>query len=335
MAFLKTRSSQGTTPQDANPIEPSDGTDALRRRARHRLIGATLLVLAAVLILPWLFDAPPAVVQPSTPVVIAGQNNADNSVQPTSPITTASPLPENLAPTDDDPPPAEPVPGNATATVAPAPAPTTPPTVSTAANRSNTPEGATAQGRVGRTQSQAPSPSPAQTQAAAPRRETAPAAVTTTQPRTQANRTTPPARQQVAKQRRPTNLDELIAQQQARPSQTPNAANNRAPNAAPTPPATSKPHAQTGSPQTPPVNYNFPEKGRFVVQIGAFVDADKLANVRQKLNAAGLSNYTQRVTLNGKQVTRVRLGPFSTRKELEKTAARVRALGLPVSMYQL
>ena len=50
---------------------------------------------------------------------------------------------------------------------------------------------------------------------------------------------------------------------------------------------------------------------------------------------AGLNNYTQTVTVNGQQVTRVRIGPFTSRKQMEQVAAKVRALGLPVSMYQL
>ena len=83
------------------------------------------------------------------------------------------------------------------------------------------------------------------------------------------------------------------------------------------------------------MNYDFPEKGRFVVQIGAYVDTNKVASVRRQLSQAGLNNYTQRVTINGQQVTRVRIGPFTSRKQMEQAANKVRALGLPVSLYQL
>ena len=95
-------------------------------------------------------------------------------------------------------------------------------------------------------------------------------------------------------------------------------------------------HALAGAAkQQPPVEYNFPEKGRFVVQIGAYVEADRVANVRRRLSQAGLNNYTQKVTIDGKQVTRVRIGPFTSRKQMEQVASKVRALGLPVSLYQL
>ena len=45
--------------------------------------------------------------------------------------------------------------------------------------------------------------------------------------------------------------------------------------------------------------------------------------------------FERRVTVNGQQITRVRIGPFTSRKQMEQAAAKVRALGLPVSMYQL
>ena len=78
---------------------------------------------------------------------------------------------------------------------------------------------------------------------------------------------------------------------------------------------------------------DFPATGRFVVQVGAFVEDGKVAAVRRQLSAAGLNNYTQVVKINGKDVTRVRMGPFSTRKEMDRVADKVRSLGLPVSVY--
>ena len=70
-----------------------------------------------------------------------------------------------------------------------------------------------------------------------------------------------------------------------------------------------------------------------MVQVGAFVEDARVAETRRKLSAAGISNFTQKVKIGGKEVTRVRMGPFTTRKEMERVAAKVKALGLPVSMY--
>ena len=132
--------------------------------------------------------------------------------------------------------------------------------------------------------------------------------------------------------RKPANIDELIAQRQA---QTQAQARENKPSPAPNKPAATNTATKTEPAKQPPVEYNFPEKGRFVVQIGAYVEADKVVNVRNRLKQAGLNNYTQKVSINGQQVTRVRIGPFTSRKQMEQAASKVRALGLPVSLYQL
>ena len=75
--------------------------------------------------------------------------------------------------------------------------------------------------------------------------------------------------------------------------------------------------------------------GRHVVQVGAFADPEKAREVRQKIEQAGLSTYTHVAdTPDGKR-TRVRLGPFATRAEAEKTAAKIRTLGLSSAIFSL
>lgn len=75
--------------------------------------------------------------------------------------------------------------------------------------------------------------------------------------------------------------------------------------------------------------------GRFVVQIGAFSEASAVREARGKVEKLGLVTYTQQVdTTNGPR-TRVRLGPFATREEAEKAAARVKAVGLPGAVLAL
>ena len=65
-----------------------------------------------------------------------------------------------------------------------------------------------------------------------------------------------------------------------------------------------------------------------VVQIGAFADADKLREVRGKVERLGLKTYTQVIDSDGARRTRVRVGPFATRAEAEEAAARIKAGGL-------
>lgn len=82
-----------------------------------------------------------------------------------------------------------------------------------------------------------------------------------------------------------------------------------------------------------------PEKataGRVVIQVGAFTDAAKVRDVRSKLEQAGLKTYTQVVEgKEGKSTTRVRVGPFETREEADKVAARIRKLNLSAALLTL
>lgn len=74
---------------------------------------------------------------------------------------------------------------------------------------------------------------------------------------------------------------------------------------------------------------------RVVVQVGAYADAAKLAEARQKLERLGLKTYTQVVNADGAKRTRVRVGPFASKAEADKAAARIKAAGLPVAILTL
>jgi DedD protein len=73
------------------------------------------------------------------------------------------------------------------------------------------------------------------------------------------------------------------------------------------------------------------DPAKVILQVGSFQDADKVREVRRKLEQAGLKTYTQVVEKDGKKSTRVRVGPFESRAEADKAAARIRKLDLPVS----
>jgi DedD protein len=74
------------------------------------------------------------------------------------------------------------------------------------------------------------------------------------------------------------------------------------------------------------------DHAKVILQVGAFSDADKVREVRRKLEQAGLKTYTQVVEKDGKKSTRVRVGPYESRAEADKAAARIRKLDLPVSI---
>jgi DedD protein len=76
-------------------------------------------------------------------------------------------------------------------------------------------------------------------------------------------------------------------------------------------------------------------QGRFVVQVGAFADNERASVARLKLEKAGLKTYTQVAeTKEGKRI-RVRLGPFESRAEADKAAAKVKGLDLPAAVLAL
>ena len=71
------------------------------------------------------------------------------------------------------------------------------------------------------------------------------------------------------------------------------------------------------------------------MQVGAFAEAAAVRDARSRVEKLGLVTYTQVVeTADGKR-TRVRVGPFSSREEADKTAARLKAAGLPVAVMTL
>ena len=74
---------------------------------------------------------------------------------------------------------------------------------------------------------------------------------------------------------------------------------------------------------------------RMVVQVGAYADPAKLGEARQKLEKLGLKTYTQVVEVDGNKRTRVRVGPFANRADADKTAARIKAAGLPAAILTL
>ncbi|MEQ1536526.1 MAG: SPOR domain-containing protein [Burkholderiaceae bacterium] len=75
--------------------------------------------------------------------------------------------------------------------------------------------------------------------------------------------------------------------------------------------------------------------GRFVVQVGAFAENEKAREARLKVERAGLKTYVHVAeTPQGKRI-RVRAGPFATRAEAEKAAAKIKTLDLPAAILTL
>ena len=77
------------------------------------------------------------------------------------------------------------------------------------------------------------------------------------------------------------------------------------------------------------------EAQRFVVQVGAFADADAARETRKQVERIGLKTYTQLAQTAAGNRIRVRIGPFATRGEAEAALAKAKAAGLAAVVLPL
>ena len=75
--------------------------------------------------------------------------------------------------------------------------------------------------------------------------------------------------------------------------------------------------------------------GRFVVQVGAYNDIERLKAARTKLEKLGYKSYTQDVDSTTGKRTRVRVGPYASKQEAESVAAKLKAAGMQAAILSL
>jgi DedD protein len=102
----------------------------------------------------------------------------------------------------------------------------------------------------------------------------------------------------------------------------------------PKPAAATPPAAPVASPPAPAAAPT-PANGRWVVQVGAYNDMERLRAARAKLQLLGYASYTQDVDSPTGKRTRVRVGPFKSRAEADAVAARVKTAGLQAAVLAL
>jgi len=100
MAFFKFRKASEPSPTDAQTTEP---VEVMRKRARHRLMGAVVLVLTAVVVFPLLVDKQPRPVAVDIPIEIPDKNKvrpletevaeAEKESQKTAPVAPETSIP--------------------------------------------------------------------------------------------------------------------------------------------------------------------------------------------------------------------------------------------------
>lgn len=301
MAFFKFRwpgqSEQADKPAKRSRSAQAESIEVMRRRARHRLIGAAVLVLLGVVGFPLLFDTQPRPVPVDIPIEIPDRNKV-------APLVVPAAAPELPA-------------SRAVAPAAKAPVATTAPR-----------PGERATSGVGAGLGDG------EELVASTRVPAAPAAVApVTRPAAEA-RPKPEARPEVKAEAKPkpAAAPEPKPQPKTEPKPEPKPAPDRKP------PATddaARARALLEGRAVEPAAAVRAEDGRFIVQVGAFADADKAREARTKLERAGLKSYTQVVdTKDGKRV-RVRVGPLASRAEADKAASRIKGLGLTASVLTL
>ena len=340
MAFFKNRSSAASESASSGKAEevsrvevPVQSADDLRRRARHRLIGSAILVVAAVIVLPLVLDSSPRTVSPGIPISLGGKTDT-----PAAPVPAASGMVEtsrSLAANEQV---VEASPAASAASSASEPDAASEPAASAAAlppvaAASRAPHAAAPHhGLAALPAAGLHAPPTRQAQAPVVRADDE---VTASRLQADAERKARLERQ--AREQAQQHRQLLERQKQEKAAKAAKARADAERRARQQQLQAQKARAASEAAQahaSEKAAYSkFPEKGRFVVQVGAYVEPGRIASVRNRLSAAGLSNYTQVVKVNGKDVTRVRMGPFGSRQQMEHVAAKVRALGLPVSMY--
>ncbi|ODS67389.1 MAG: sporulation protein [Acidovorax sp. SCN 65-108] len=277
MAFFKFRwPGQGEQAQAEKPSKrprtpQAESIEVMRRRARHRLIGAAVLVLVGVVGFPMLFDTQPRPIPVDIPIEIPDRNKVAPLVVP-APVAEAPAAAKPPTPSSQD--------------VATAPRPTP--------QRNNSAVGnglADGEELVQGSRPAASKPAPA----APAKPEAKP------EPKPEPK---PPVPSEPKPVQRPDEAARARALLEGRSAE----------------PATAAATA---------------EEARFIVQVGAFADADKVREARTKVERAGMKTYTQVVDTKDGKRTRVRVGPFTNRAEADKAAARIKALDLSASVLTL
>ena len=77
------------------------------------------------------------------------------------------------------------------------------------------------------------------------------------------------------------------------------------------------------------------DEQRFVVQVGAFADAEAARETRKNVEKLGMKTYTQVAQTSAGSRIRVRVGPFATRGEAEAALAKAKAAGLNAVLLTL
>ena len=302
---------------------PQETIDTLRRRARHRLIGAAVLVGLAIIGFPLLFDTQPRPVAVNAPITSPDKDKVAPLRTP-DPVPAAASLGEReemvsgaVAPRG----------GERTASAsaaAVAPARRASAEKPAAPTRDARPDAAAADARAKAEEAaRLKAEEAARAKAAQAKREEEAKAAQARRDddRSQAQTDAQAKREEAARAKRE---QEARAKRESElRAKRDEAARARALLEGRGTPSADKPAAADA------------KGGRFIVQVGAFADDSAVREARQKAERAGVKTYTQTVETSAGKRTRVRAGPFSSREDADKAAGALKKAGLGGSVLSL
>ncbi|MDH0867248.1 SPOR domain-containing protein [Mitsuaria sp. GD03876] len=303
------RSGDGGRGRGRGGAEAVDDVQQLRIRARRRLIGAAVLVGVAVIVFPLLFETQPRPIPVDLPIDIPRKDGAVPLAIPTpaAPATRAQGADGDAGRgiiTES----AEQAAGDRAV-----PPPEAPPTRAAQATQ--------------------PVADPVPATRADPRPDERATMAEPARPRAEAKpESRPEPKPEARAERKPEAKPEVRAE--ARPERKPEPKPESKPDtrAAEAARAQALLEGRSTSDKKPDAAAS---GGRFIVQVGAYADGKAAQDVRAKVERLGLKTYTQAVdTADGKRI-RVRVGPFASRDEADKAAARVRGGGLAPAVLTL
>ena len=285
-----------SNPPHAPAAGQPESMDVIRKRAKHRLIGAAVLVLIGVVGFPLLFDAQPRPIAVDIPIEIPGKNTVKPLAMPAKPevLATAPAKPEAKA---------------------------SAPAKTEKTEKTDKADKVTAAASLG-----------SEEEIITEKRPVAPAIQAQAAIKKEADKKEAREAERLARAdiKTPTKPE-------AKPESKPEAKADPKPAAKSDDGARAKAllDGQGGVAAAAAVAAPAAGGERLIVQVGAFADADKAKEVRQKLEKAGLKTYTQVAETKDGQRTRVRVGPFASKLEAEKAASKIKSLDLPASILTL
>ena len=306
MPFFKFRRGDAASSPAAGSAAQTQSVEVMRKRAKHRLMGAFALLLLGVMVFPLLFDTQPRPVAVDIPIEIPGKNAVKPLVMP-APVVAAIP--------------------------ASTPAPSE--RVAAAASLS-------AREEIFTSKPTSPLATPASS-AIKKEAKTEPKPESKTEPKREAKAEAKPkpsaepkvvakveAKEDAAPEDKP--VVKPPVKTEVKPAPKPAAPDGDGARATALLNAAGAAPAAKPTVAEPKVAASAESKGRMVVQVGAFAESGKADEIRAKLEKAGLKTYTQVAeTKDGKRI-RVRVGPFASKAEAEKAINKIRSLDLPVAI---